>query len=74
MFSKILVGVIIFICFIALGCCVYGWLVLGRNEASYLAAVFAGILSTCFSFFEKKSERENLAKIQANPGYFRNEG
>jgi hypothetical protein len=65
-FSELGIIIIDSLAFIFLSLTMYGWLVLGREDAAYLAGVFGTVIGGTFVVFEKKEERQNtilLAKL-----------
>jgi len=66
--SKVVLAVVLLVCFIFTGIIIYGWLVLDRTDAAGLAGVILAPAATALGFYSWKAKAENEIKLQKRYG------
>jgi len=62
--SKTVLAIVLTVCFILAGIVIYGWLALGRDDASGLVGVILAPAATCIGFYSWKAKAENQIKLK----------
>lgn len=62
--SKIVLAVVLVVCFIFTGIIIYGWLVYERQDAAGLAGVILTPAATALGFYSWKAKAENEIKLR----------
>ena len=66
--SKVVLAVVLVVCFVFTGIIIYGWLVLDRTDAAGLAGVILAPAATALGFYSWKAKAENEIKLQKRYG------
>lgn len=66
--SKVVLAVVLIVCFVFTGIIIYGWLVLDRTDAAGLAGVVLTPAATALGFYSWKAKAENEIKLQKRYG------
>ena len=66
--SKVVLAVVLIVCFVFTGIIIYGWLVLDRTDAAGLAGVILAPAATALGFYSWKAKAENEIKLQKRYG------
>ncbi len=66
--SKVVLAVVLIVCFVFTGIIIYGWLVLDRTDAAGLAGVILTPAATALGFYSWKAKAENEIKLQKRYG------
>lgn len=70
--SKVVLTVVLVVCFVMVGIVLYGWLVYDRTDAAGLAGVILTPAATCIAFYSWKAKAENQIKLQKRYGDYVN--
>jgi hypothetical protein len=62
--SKVVLAVVLIVCFVFTGIIIYGWLILDRTDAAGLAGVILAPAATALGFYSWKAKAENEIKLQ----------
>lgn len=68
--SKVVLTVVLVVCFIFTGIIIYGWLLWDRADAAGLAGVILAPAATALGFYSWKAKAENEIKLQKRYGMF----
>ena len=66
--SKVVLAVVLIVCFVFTGIIIYGWLVLDRTDAAGLAGAILAPAATALGFYSWKAKAENEIKLQKRYG------
>lgn len=66
--SKVVLAVVLIVCFVFTGIIIYGWLVLDRTDAAGLAGVILAPAATAIGFYAWKAKAENQIKLKKRYG------
>lgn len=66
--SKVVLTVVLVVCFIFTGIIIYGWLLWDRADAAGLAGVILAPAATALGFYSWKAKAENEIKLQKRYG------
>lgn len=66
--SKVVLAVVLIVCFVFTGIIIYGWLILDRTDAAGLAGVILAPAATALGFYSWKAKAENEIKLQKRYG------
>ncbi len=66
--SKVVLAVVLIVCFIFTGIVIYGWLKHDRTDAAGLAGVILAPAATALGFYSWKAKAENEIKLQKRYG------
>lgn len=69
--SKVVLTVVLVVCFIFTGIIIYGWLLWDRADAAGLAGVILAPAATALGFYSWKAKAENEIKLQKRYGDFK---
>ena len=66
--SKVVLAVVLIVCFVFTGIVIYGWLKYDRTDAAGLAGVILAPAATALGFYSWKAKAENEIKLQKRYG------
>jgi len=66
--SKVVLAVVLIVCFVFTGIVIYGWLAFDRTDAAGLAGVTLAPAATAIGFYAWKAKAENQIKLQKRYG------
>jgi hypothetical protein len=62
--SKVVLAVVLVVCFAMVGVVLFGWLIWDRTDAAGLAGVILTPAATALGFYSWKAKAENEIKLQ----------
>ena len=63
--SKVILGVVLFVCFVFASIIIYGWLILQRQDAPLMLSAVLTPAATSIGFYLWKSKVENMIKLKS---------
>lgn len=68
--SKVVLAVVLVVCFAMVGVVLFGWLIWDRTDAAGLAGVILTPAATALGFYSWKAKAENQIKLQKRYGNY----